>query len=328
MEEEATREERTGRPDGGAGGWSGRSIGALWGWRICAVCIRWLGRWPAYALVTPILVYYFLLAREARAASRAYLDRLQGPAGALRRTWRSFRQFHAYALALVDRYLFLLRGSDAFRLVEEGREAVQAVLGEGRGLVLLTSHLGNADLAGAVLMGDDVPIRAVRVQAERPEIQRLFHRAGRAPEVIDVSAPGPTMVRILAALRRGCVVGMMGDRVVDGYWVEVPFLGRPAPIPAGPFLVAAIAGVPLVASFCLKQGARTYRVVTLPPRRLAFSPGRSRDEQLEDWIAEFVADLEALVRQYPYQWFNFFSIWSPAGLPERVSADRSGPRRG
>lgn len=328
MEEEVAREERTDRPDGEAGAWSGRSIGALWGWRICAACIRWLGRWPAYALVTPILTYYFVLAREARTASRAYLERLLGPAGGLRLTWRSYRQFHAYALALVDRYLFLLRGPAAFRLVEEGREALQAVLGEGRGLVLLTSHLGNAELAGAVLVGDDVAIRAVRVQAERPEIQRLFHRAGRAPGIIDVAASGPTMVRILAALRRGCVVGMMGDRVVDGYWVEVPFLGRPAPIPAGPFLVAAIAKVPLVASFCLKEGARTYRVITLPPRRLAFTPGRPRDEQLEEWIAAFVADLEPLVRRYPYQWFNFFSIWSPAGLPERVSADRIRPRRG
>jgi len=278
--------------------------------------------------VTPILTYYFILAREGRAWSREYLERLLGPAGWFRRTWRSYRQFHAYAIALVDRYLFLLRGPDAFRIVEEGREAVQDAVGEGRGLVLVTSHLGNADLAGAVLVGDDVPIRAVRVQAERPEIQRLFQRAGQAPQVIDVSAPGSATVRILAALREGCVVGMMGDRVVDGYWVELPFLGHPAPLPAGPFLVAAIAGVPLVASFCLKEGPRSYRVITLPPRRLEFQPGRPRDEQLVAWIAAFVADLERLARRYPDQWFNFFPFWSPPGLPARVSADRvRAPRR-
>ncbi len=320
-------EDRTPGPTaagGDAGSWSGRSIGALWGWRICAACIRWLGRWPAYVLVTPIVAYYFLFARVGRGASREYLERLLGPAGGLRRTWRSFRQFHAYALALVDRYLFLLRGPGAFRRVEEGRAPVEAAIDEGRGLVLITSHLGNADLAGAMLLGDDVPVRTVRIQAERPEIRRLFEREGRArtPEVIDIAGEGPATLRILTSLREGCVVGMMGDRVVDGHWVDARFLGHPAPFPAGPFLVAATAGVPLAASFCLKEGARGYRVISLHPRRLAFDPDRSRDEQLLDWVGEFVGELEGIAQRYPYQWFNFFSIWGRSELPERVSADR------
>ena len=94
--------------------WSGRSVGVLWGWRICAACIRWCGRWPTYLLVTPILTYYFIFARKGRAASREYLARVLEPRGPLRRCWRSYRQFHTYALALVDRYLFLLRGPRAF----------------------------------------------------------------------------------------------------------------------------------------------------------------------------------------------------------------------
>ncbi len=305
-------------------GWSGRSIGALWGWRICAACIRWFGRWPAYLLVTPILAYYFVFARAGRAASREYLERCLGATGPLRRTWRSFRQFHAYALALVDRYLLLFRGARAFRLIEEGRGAIDELLARGQGVILVTSHLGNADVAGAVLAGERVGIRAVRHDAERPEIQALFERvgAGRMPQVIDVNAPGRVTVRILGALREGCVVGMMGDRVVDGHWIERPFLGRPAAFPAGPFLVAAAARAPLVVSFCLKEGAARYRVLTLPPRTLAFEPGRPRDEQVASWVGEFVDELEALARRYPYQWFNFYPFWDRSSLPERLSVDR------
>jgi predicted LPLAT superfamily acyltransferase len=209
-------------------------------------------------------------------------------------------------------------------MIEEGREPVDQLLAEGRGVVLVTAHLGNADVAAAVLAGEKVGIRAVRHDAERPEIRALFERvgAGRMPEVIDVNAAGRVTIRILGALREGCVVGMMGDRVVDGHWIECPFLGHPAPFPAGPFLVAAAARVPLVASFCVKEGVGSYRVVTLPPRTLVFEEGRPREEQVAEWVGWFAGELERLVRRHPFQWFNFFSFWEQEGLPPRVSADR------
>lgn len=316
-----------GTPDANGTPWSGRSIGASWGWRICAWCIRRFGRWPAYALVTPILGYYFLFAgatRGARRASDEFLGRAMGVAGPLRGTWRSFHQFHTYALSLVDRYLLLLRGPSAFDLQEEGRGAVERAVRAGRGLVLVTSHLGNTDLAGAVLAGDEVPTSAVRYQAERPEIQQLFESIGGGPmpEVIDIRGDGPVTLRILGALRQGRIVGMMGDRVVDGYWVDRPFLGHTAAFPAGPFLVAALARVPLVVAFCLRRGVRAYRVEVLPPRELSFERGRPRGEQLEEWVGEFVEALEQRVRSHPFQWANFYSVWARDGLPERASTDR------
>jgi len=306
------------------GGWTGRSIGVAWGMRICAWCARWLGRWPAYVLVTPVLLYYFLFSGRGRAASREYLARVLGPSRGPRAWWRSFRQYHAFALALVDRYLLLLRGRDAFEIVEEGKQAVVEAAAEGRGLVVLTSHLGNADLAGPVLGTAGVPLAMVRVDAERPEVRAIYEGVaeGRLPRVIELGGEGPSTLKILAALRHGEVVGMMGDRLVDGAWIEAPFLGRPAPFPAGPFVVAATAGVPLVSTFCFKEGAGRYRVISSPPWQPRFDPARGKDEQVAAWVAEYARTMEAYARRYPYQWFNFFSIWDPVERPERRPLDR------
>jgi predicted LPLAT superfamily acyltransferase len=305
--------------------WSGRSIGVLWGWRICAWTVRALGRWPAYLLVTPILTWYFLSARRGRDASDDYLRRLLGPSRGPRRVWRSYRQFHAFAVALVDRYLYLVSGPGAFDVVHEGRDAVDEVIRSGTGMVVVTSHLGNADLAGATLAADGMAVKTVRVQAEREGVRSLFEGAAgdRLPEVIDLAGEGPATLRILAALREGAAVGMMGDRVVDGQWVEVPFLGEVAPFPAGAFQVAALARVPLVACFCFKEGPRRYRVISLPPLQLAFEPGRDRDAQVEAWVAGYAARTESLARRYPFQWFNFFSLWEPDDLPARRFMERS-----
>jgi len=286
--------------------------------------VRWLGRWPAYLLVTPILTWYFLFAPGGHGASHEYLGRVLGPSRGLRRVWRAFRQYHAFAIALVDRYLFALSGPDAFDVIHEGRAAVDEVIASRSGMVVVTSHLGNADLAGATFAADGLAVKTVRVQAERAEVQALFEQAAgaRVPEVIDLAGEGPTTLRILAALRDGTAVGMMGDRVVDGHWVEVPFLGQPAAFPAGAFQVAALAHVPLVACFCLKEGARRYRVISLPPVAPAFESGGSRDEQVRQWVAEYAAHTEALARQYPYQWFNFFSVWDQPDLPPQRLMDR------
>ncbi len=316
----------------GGESWTGRSIGVAWGWRICAWSVRVLGRWPAYALITPIVGYYFLRDGRGRRASRDYWRRVAPGRGWLARGWASLRQYHAFAVSLVDRYLLLVEGPDAFTFEETGREAVERAARRGAGLVLVTSHLGAADMAAGVLAGGGLPLVAVRIQAERPEIRALHDASTRAsrPRTIALGGPGSAMLSILGELRRGSIVGMMGDRVVDESWIEVPFLGSPAPFPAGPFLVAALAGVPLAASFCVKVAPDRYCVETLPPRTLDLAEGRPAQEQVRAWVARYARELEERVRRHPHQWYNFFDVWGPEGLPPRRSfrgLRGPGPRR-
>jgi predicted LPLAT superfamily acyltransferase len=112
---------------------------------------------------------------------------------------------------------------------------------------------------------------------------------------------------------------------VDQNVVRVPFLGREAAFPVGPFLLAAISGAPLIATFSLQTGPASYRFFARPPLHLAFVRGKERDEQLRGWVEAYVAELEGLARQYPYQWFNFYPFWdtTPAAPSQASHASRA-----
>ncbi len=54
---------------------------------------------------------------------------------------------------------------------------------------------------------------------------------------------------------------------------------------------------------------------------MSFTAGQSREAQLRVWVEQYVAVLESLVRQYPYQWFNFYDFWDapPPLVPSRTA---------
>jgi len=76
--------------------------------------------------------------------------------------------------------------------------------------------------------------------------------------------------------------------------------------------VAALSGAPLISTFNVQVGPASYRFIADPPRRYAFDRSRDRNAQMREWVEDYARRLEALVREYPYQWFNFFDFWNPA----------------
>ena len=103
---------------------------------------------------------------------------------------------------------------------------------------------------------------------------------------------------------------MQGDRTVDARVVRVPFFGTLAAFPVGPFILAAMSGCPLIVTFSAQVGARSYAFVADPPRTYRFERGKTRDAQLEAWAASYARRLEELVKEHPYQWFNFYDFWA------------------
>jgi len=113
----------------------------------------------------------------------------------------------------------------------------------------------------------------------------------------------------VAALRRGDVVALQGDRGIGTRGdVMVPFFGRLAPFPIGPFVLARAAGVPVVPAFCLLGRRHRYHV------RIAAPMSVERGEE-EAAVRAWVALLEDVVREHPTQWFNFFDVWHPYTVP-------------
>jgi len=189
--------------------------------------------------------------------------------------------------------------------VSDARGTEQLGALEG-GMISLTAHVGNWEMAGRLLaLRAARPTHVVVAEEEVRNLERWVRRDGDGVRFVPRTAPTVSL-RLIAALRRGEVVAVQGDRALGTRGdTLVPFFGRPAPFPRGPFVLARALGVPLVPAFCMLGSDDRY-VVTMPEPLTVAAGGE------EDALRRWVGLLEDIVRRHPTQWFNFFDVWNPA----------------
>jgi predicted LPLAT superfamily acyltransferase len=308
--------------------WDARTHGGYLGHWLIVQILKRLGARAAYACAWPVAAFFTLFARAERNASQQYLERVLGPTHFCGRWQRTFRHLLAFGHAYLDGLILGVEGPRAFTFEHEGTEHLARIFEAGHGGVMLTAHLGTWELASAMLEPTHQTgrIAVVMFRSDAEQLQRFIESLhGRRPRVIAVGAQDLAALEIIRAVRNGELVAMQGDRTVDTRDIEVPFFGRPARWPIGPWIIAAVTGAPLLWAFSLPVGPRRYKFVASAPITVRFVPGRDRNAQLREWIEGYVAAVEDVLRAQPYQWFNFFDFWAAqpkvplmAGTPSRA----------
>jgi KDO2-lipid IV(A) lauroyltransferase len=241
-----------------------------------------------------------------RAVVRQNLARIAPSMGAAALDALVAEVFRHFAICFAD-LISSNRGDDLEALIAgvDGMAGLDEAARAGRGLVVLTAHVGNWELAGRLLARHGARPTHVVVAAEADPAVERFLRGGTAP-VRFVTRTVPTAsLSLVTALRRGEIVALQGDRALGTRGdVLQPFFGAPAAFPLGPFVLARAAGAPVMPAFCLLAADRRYRIVVGSPSIV--EPGGEVAA-----LARWVATLEDVVRRYPAQWFNFFDVWSP-----------------
>ncbi|MEO5732218.1 MAG: lysophospholipid acyltransferase family protein [Rubrivivax sp.] len=114
----------------------------------------------------------------------------------------------------------------------EGAEWLQQLLAEGRGLVLLTPHMGSFEVSAqayAERFGHLQPITVLYRPARQAWLRELEATARGRAALATAPATLAGVRLLLRALRRGETVGLLPDQVPpDGMGVWVPFFGQPA----------------------------------------------------------------------------------------------------
>jgi predicted LPLAT superfamily acyltransferase len=90
-----------------------------------------------------------------------------------------------------------------------------------------------------------------------------------------------------------------------------PFLGVPAPFSDGPLRLAQLLRQRVIFMVGLYRGGRRYEVRFEPLadfRQRSVDPA-ARERALQEAISAYVARLEAVAREAPYNWFNFHDFW-------------------
>jgi predicted LPLAT superfamily acyltransferase len=157
----------------------------------------------------------------------------------------------------------------------------------------------------------------------------LFDHALRAKQFKLLSAEEHPLrsVAIIAALRRGEIVALHGDRSLSEADLKVPFLGGEARFPIGPYFLAAASGAPLFQVFAVRERLGHYRLFSHPAEFVSRDVLRDRTGPVRTHVIQYAQRLAAVVRQYPFQWCNFYPFWIADSDPASAEESRPAPRK-
>jgi phosphatidylinositol dimannoside acyltransferase len=246
-----------------------------------------------------------------RRAVAANLARVLAGAPAADRAAVERQVFRHFACCLADTLAPPSSESRRHRLLAgvAGASSLDGVLARGGGIVVVTGHLGNWELGGR-MMADRIgkPTHVVMAPEVDPAVEQYLRVPSSAITFVTPRHPTAAL-RLVAALRRGDVVAVQGDRALaDRSDARVSFFGADVRFPLGPFVLARASGAAVLPAFCVLGPDLRYTItlgasITVGPK----------DERaaLERWVAAF----EGAVRRTPEQWFNFFPVWDDAGAP-------------
>ena len=284
---------------------------------LCRHCPQWLLR----PIVAGVVGYFFLTSPGPRRCIRAYHTRLRNtyPDVVLPSWAPVWRQFLAFGQAIVDRFA-VWQGRISYQdLVVEDPDGLypdiqRSAQGGAAGQLLVCSHLGNIEICRALVSHNDGFVLNVLVHSKHAEsFNRALRQAGaseiRLIQVVELDLP--LMMQLKERIEAGEWLAIAADRtpVRGAKTVKVDFLGKPALMPQGPWLLAGLLGVPVNLVFCSRHGER-YR---LRLERFSEAPRWSRAERpamVASLAQRFAHRLAEECRQVPLQWFNFYDFWA------------------
>jgi phosphatidylinositol dimannoside acyltransferase len=180
--------------------------------------------------------------------------------------------------------------------IETVNEAQMRAAYAGTGAVVVLPHSGNWDLAGAYAQLTAMPVTTVAEALPGPDFAAFVAFRERLGMQV-LSHRDPAVIgELLAAVRAGRLVCLLGDRDLAGSGIPVQWAGQPVTMPAGPALVARRSGAALIPIVC-QFTSRGMRIVFRDP--IAHRPGREGLVAMTQDVADFFV---ATIARQPEDW--------------------------
>lgn len=299
------------------GNWNGRSRGGKFGNGFLRSVLRIFGVRAGYFCLCFILPYFYLFAPKARRALNEYWTIASPRQGWLSRQIAILKHFYRFGQTLMDQAVQKQSPGRCFKTRPHGIENILRTMQSGRGLILLSAHVGNWNLASDMLKGDGFSGRLTVVQYRADHLSEEAESPSHLAQLA-ANRSAHSIFLIRDALAKGRAVGVMGDRPMSARYELVSFMGRLAAFDTTPFRIAAATGAPLIMTYGFKSRGEFYDFYATREKTYRYGADEDRELQCRRWVGQFADDLAERIKIYPDQWFNFFPFWSaaPTGVPE------------
>lgn len=278
------------------------------GWRLGLAAARMLPRSITASLaLTGTEAYRIANRRREEIIFNNLLPIFAGDAKQARKATR--RLFRKFASKMTDlfRYEAGVSMLDAFH--DFDKEANLPRITGPNGTLLVTPHLGNWEIGGALLAAYNVRFVAV-TQAEPGNTftdARMRARKQRGIETVVVGRDAFSFLELIRKLQEGATVAMLIDRPAAASAVPVELFGRRFFASNAPAELARVSGCAVVPTYVVEKEGR-YEVGILESFEMDRRALGSREGRHE-FTRRMMARFEPVIREYADQWYQFVPIW-------------------
>ena len=195
----------------------------------------------------------------------------------------------------------------------EGKEHLDRALARGRGVILMTGHIDNWEMAGARMTLEGYPIVPIYTpQRNQGGINDLIQRQRTDVAGMKmIPSEGAALREVFKALRSNNVVAILQDLDARGDGVKVPFFGLPASAHDGVVKLHRKFGSPVVPIFFLRSPDHIHHRAIIQD---ILSDERDEDgnpfgENMEKSLKMCHNILEGWIRANPEQWLWLLDRW-------------------
>lgn len=279
--------------------WDGRTDGLPWMHRSLIAILRVVDIRILYFVVDIVIIFYLIFSHKAYLSSYHYF-RNRHDKKPLSAFWNVYLNFRQFGQVVIDR--FAVYAGNHFDFDIEGNEHVYQAMDDGKGCVMLSSHVGNYEMAGYFLR----PTRrmyALMFGGEKGVIMENKKKmlAGNGISVICQDDDWNYLYSINDVLQSGDMLTLLADRNLgSSKTLQVDVLGAPTKLPYGPFAIAKMhKNAHILCVYVMKEGATKYHIYV----------EQLSGQTAQQFAQQFAQKLSQILEKYPNQWYNLYEFW-------------------
>jgi lauroyl/myristoyl acyltransferase len=212
--------------------------------------------------------------------------------------------------SLTDRRIAGMSNSKGFENLDHALEL-------GKGVIVVTSHLGHWEFGGILLASRGYPV-VVIVESIAPK-KKLFkkeriaslYREFREKRGVTVVPLEKAVSRSVGALRSNKILVMVSDRDITGQGIEVSFFGRRCRLPRGPAFFSLRMEAPIIPGYLIRE--RDGRYLGVVEEAIKPDGQACNEANIRELTQKVARRLEAMISKYPDQWFVFEHVGEKNG---------------
>ncbi|HVA91411.1 MAG TPA: lysophospholipid acyltransferase family protein [Chloroflexota bacterium] len=303
-------------------------------YRLLVGLVGWAPRAMAYAVARLAGTLYSFFPTKRRAGSRANLSVAMDLAIGDPQVWSASRAaLRHWLLNFVD--LLAVGRADFPALIQRAKvdhwERFNIAYGQGRGVVLVSAHVGPYDTLVQRLAVRGVPVLIPVEKLEPPAfLEFMRRRRGKLGMRLEPVGMG-TFAAMSAFLKEGGVVVIVSDRDIQGNGEPAELFGRRVTLPTGALILALRTGAPLLGAFASRDQQGAISGYFTPEFTFGLEPGardggklpaRDLRPALRAGLRELASLLEREIRRDPSQWVVLQPMFSTPTRNAGVGASR------